>query len=161
MTRPSTAARRAGAGLGRAVAGDDEGTASVMLPLLLWFATVVAIVVIDIGAYLVAASRAQGLADGAALAAVAASVPGYEGAGPEAEAARIVAAGGGELEACTCPARVEHARVTVSVAVPGLVVPRVGASRVEADASAMLAPAEELAPGPTRERATWRRPSLP
>lgn len=133
----------------------------MVLPLVLWFATVVVIVVIDVGAYLVAASRAQGLADGAALAAVAASVPGYDGVGPEAEAARVVAAGGGELEACTCPARAEHARVTVSVPVPGLVVPRVGASRIEADASAMLAPAEDLVPGPTRERATWRRPALP
>lgn len=138
-------------------AGRDEGTVSVVLPLLLWFATVVVVVVIDVGAYLVAASRAQALADGAALAAVSASVPGYDGAGPEAEAARVVTAGRGELEACACPVRAEHARVTVSVPVPGLVVPRIGASRVEADASAVLAPPEDLPPGPTRARARWQR----
>jgi hypothetical protein len=136
----------------------DDGIVSLTLPLLLWLATVVTVVVIDIGGYLVAASRAQTLADHAALAAVSASVVGAAGGGPTSEATTLAVRGGGRLESCECAPRSEVAHVTVSVPVPGLVVPRLGAGRVAADASAVLAPPDDLPPGPTRERARWSRP---
>jgi hypothetical protein len=145
-------------GLGRGQP-PDAGFASLVLPMLLWVATLVAIVTIDIGAYLVAASRAQALADAAALAAVSADVVGGRGVrSPRTEAERVVRAGDGRLESCTCAPRSEVATASVSVSVPGLVIPRLGASRVTADASAMLAPPADLPPGPTRERAGWMHP---
>jgi hypothetical protein len=133
----------------------------MLLPMMLWVATLVAIVIIDIGAYLVAAARAQSLADGAALAAVSTDVPGGRGQIPYTEAERVAHAGGGRLEECRCIGGRERATVTVSVAVPGLVLPTLGASRVAADASAILAPPDDLAPGPTRERARWPLPLDP
>jgi hypothetical protein len=119
---------------------DAEGGVTLVLPMLLWVATLVAIVTIDMTGYLVAASRAQALADAAALAAVSADVP-FDGAlVPVVEADRVVRAGDGQLERCTCEPGSERAQVTVSVPVPGLVIPRIGASRVAADATAVLAP---------------------
>ncbi len=136
----------------------QAGIATVALPMLIWVATLVAVVTIDVAAYLVAAARAQSLADAAALAAVSRDIPGSGTRTSTAEAERVVAAGNGRLEVCDCHPGSEHARVTVSVIVPGLVIPSLGAGRVAADARAMLAPPEELAPGPTRERARWTRP---
>jgi hypothetical protein len=138
--------------------GDEGGIATIALPMLIWVATLVAVVVIDVAAYLVAASRAQALADAAALAAVSSEIPGSDARSGTAEAERVVAAGRGRLEACDCRRGTEHAHVRVSVEVPGLVIPTLGAARVAAEAQAMLAPPEELAPGPTRERARWTRP---
>ncbi len=134
---------------------DQNGTASLLLPLLLWIATLLAIAAIDVGAYLVAAARAQTLADHAALAAVGADVPGSSLGTPVAEADRVVQRGGGWLETCDCVVGRERAAVTVSVPVPGLIIPTLGAARVEAEAAAILAPPDDLAPGPTRERARW------
>jgi Flp pilus assembly protein TadG len=122
------------------VAGSDEGGVTLVLPMLLWVATLVAIVTIDIAGYLVAASRAQALADAAALAAVSADVALDGALVPVDEADRVVRAGDGQLEVCTCEPGSERARVTVSVPVPGLVIPRFGATRVAADATAVLAP---------------------
>lgn len=102
------------------------------LPLLLWVAAVVAVVLLDLTGYLTAAARAQQLADAAALAAVSEDVR-----GPRTAAAALALAGGGSLVACDCD-RVGHAEVVVGVAVPGLVVPRVGAARIEATARATL-----------------------
>ena len=102
------------------------------LPIVLWVAVVAAVVLIDLSGYLVAASRAQQLADAAALAAVAGDVR-----GPRAAAAAVVEPLGGSLGACDCD-RAGHAEVVVGVAVPGLIVPRVGAGRVEATARAAL-----------------------
>lgn len=133
----------------------EHGTATVVVPFVLWIATLVAIVTIDVGAYLVAASRAQALADAAALAAVSADVVGSRGGAPPAEARRISVVGGGRLERCDCRRGSERATVAVSVPVPGLIIPSLGASRVTAEASAVLAPPEDLRPGPTRERARW------
>ncbi len=133
----------------------EQGVASLVLPVLLWLATLVAVVAIDMTAYFVAAARAQQLADAAALAAVGADVPGEARGDPRTVATRLVAAGDGRLEHCHCGVGHDVARVGVSVAVPGLVLPQLGASRVRADAEAVLAPPEELAPGPTRERARW------
>jgi Flp pilus assembly protein TadG len=110
--------------------GDEAGVATLFLPLLVWIATVATIVVVDVGAYLVAASRAQQLADAAALAAVSGDVRGPRGA-----ADRVVAAGAGSLEACSCVAG-RPAEVIVSVEVPGLVIPSLGARRVAASARA-------------------------
>ena len=108
---------------------------TLTVPLLLWTAAVAAVVVLDVTGYLVAASRAQAVADAAALAAVADDVR-----GPHAAAARIAAAGGASLERCTCAGR--RAEVAVGMPVPGLVVPRLGARRVIATARA-----EVVAPG--------------
>ena len=137
---------------------DEQGTASLVLPMVLWVATLVAIVIIDIGAYLVAAARAQSLADAAALAAVSADAPTSTGQIPYAQAERVTQAGDGLLVECRCLPGRERATVTVSVPVPGLLIPTFGASRVVADASAILAPPGDLAPGPTRERARWPIP---
>jgi hypothetical protein len=81
---------------------DAEGGVTLVLPMLLWVATLVAIVTIDIAGYLVAASRAQALSDAAALAAVSADVPLGGALVPVAEADRVVRAGDGQLERCTC-----------------------------------------------------------
>lgn len=102
------------------------------LPLLLWVAVVATVVLIDLTGYLTSAARAQQLADAAALAAVSEDVR-----GPRAAATVVVHAGGGSLVACDCD-RSGHAEVVVGVAVPGLVIPRVGAGRVEAIARATL-----------------------
>lgn len=136
----------------------EAGIATVALPMLIWVATLVAIVTIDVAAYFVAASRTQSLADAAALAAVTSDIPGSATRTGTAEAERVVAVGGGRLEQCDCRRGREHARVTVSMPVPGLVIPSLGAGRVAAEAQAILAPPAELAPGPTRERARWTRP---
>lgn len=117
----------------------EAGVATVVLPMLVWLATLVAIVAIDLGGYLVAASRAQALADAAALAAATAADPASAGGSGQRRAAAVVAAGGGRLDACACGGGPEVA-VTVSVAVPGLIVPGLGARRVAARASADLAP---------------------
>jgi uncharacterized membrane protein len=102
------------------------------LPLVVWVAVVAAVVLVDLTGYLVAASRAQQMADAAALAAVSGDVR-----GPREAATVLVDALGGSLVACDCD-RAGHAEVVVGVAVPGLVVPRVGAARVEATARAEL-----------------------
>jgi hypothetical protein len=127
---------------------DATGSATVVFPMVLWVTTLIAIVIIDISAYLVAASRAQALADAAALAAVTADVPVQAARTPVAEADRVVQAGGGWLEACTCQPGLEQAAVEVSMPVPGLVIPTLGARRVVAEASAVLAPSGYEADAP-------------
>jgi hypothetical protein len=106
---------------------------TLVLPLVVWTTVIATVVVMDLTAYLVAASRAQQIADSAALAAVSGDVR-----GPRAVAADLAVAGGGSLVACDCPDGAGRAEVVVSVPVPGLVVPRFGAGRVEASASAGL-----------------------
>jgi hypothetical protein len=105
----------------------------LVLPLVVWTTVVATVVVVDLTAYLVAASRSQQLADAAALAAVSPDVR-----GPRAAATDLAEAGGGSLVACDCPEGSGRAEVVVSVAVPGLVVPSLGAARVEASAGAEL-----------------------
>jgi len=116
----------------------SDGFATVALPMLLWIGTLAAIAVIDLGAYLTGAARAQALADAVALAAVSADVEGAWALSPRREADRVAVAGGGQLEACTCTPGAAHAAVRVSVAVPGIVLPSLGAARVSADAVAAL-----------------------
>lgn len=122
----------------RARIRDERGIATVALPMLLWVATLAAIAVIDIGAYLTAAARAQALADAVALAAVSSDIEGSVARSPIREADRVAMAGGGQLEVCTCRPDSRRAAVSVSVLVPGLVLPTLGASRVTADAVAAL-----------------------
>jgi len=129
-----------------------------VLPMVIWVATLVAIVIIDVGAYLVAAARGQSLADASALAAVSADATATHMSLPLREATRVAVAGRGRLEACDCRSGSQRATVTVSVEVPGLVLPRLGARRVEATASSVLAPPEGVAAGLTLERAVWLRP---
>jgi len=102
------------------------------LPIMLWTAVVATVVVIDLTGYLVAAARAQQLADAAALAAVSGDVR-----GPRAAATDLAEGGGGFLVACDC-SDTGRAEVVVGVPVPGLVVPTLGAGRVEARAAARL-----------------------
>ena len=116
----------------------QAGIATVVLPMLLWLGTLAAIAVIDLGAYLTAAARAQTLADATALAAVAADVDGPRRTSPIRAADRVAVAGHGQLETCRCTPGAGQATVTVSVAVPGIVLPTLGASRVSADATAAL-----------------------
>lgn len=116
----------------------QAGVATVVLPMLLWVGTLAGIAVIDLGAYLTAAARAQALADAVALAAVSAEVEGARAVAPIREADRTAVAGGGQLEGCVCAAGSARAAVRVSVPVPGLVLPRLGAARVAADAVATL-----------------------
>lgn len=121
----------------------EGGWSSLLLAMSIWVATLVAIVAIDITAYFTAAARAQTLADSAALAAVTPDVVGASEAGlrdPASEAAKVVTVAAGHLEECTCQRGSEYARVEVSVEVPGLFIPTVGAGRVTATAEAVLAP---------------------
>jgi hypothetical protein len=117
---------------GPARADDERGFVNPLLVVLLWFATLLGIAIVDVGAYLVAAARAQAAADAAALAAVAPD------ARPAREAERVAAASGAVLEACRCRSNDAFASGEVSVEVPGLVIPRLGAARVSARADAEL-----------------------
>jgi hypothetical protein len=104
--------------------------------LLLWWGLLLGVASVDVGGYLVAAARAQHAADAAALAAV-----GAAGGGPgSASTARTIAErNDGRLERCDCAAGRTPVRVVVSVAVPGIFIPRVaGAQRVTARAEATL-----------------------
>jgi hypothetical protein len=106
---------------------------------MVWTTVVATVVVVDLTAYLVAAARAQQLADAAALAAVTPDVR-----GPRVAATDLAEAGGGSLVACDCPDGAGHAEVVVSVPVPGLLVPTLGAGRVEASAGAELVWSRDL-----------------
>jgi hypothetical protein len=109
------------------------------LPLLVlvWISILLTVALIDVGAYLVAASRAQGAADAAALAAVAADL--VEPAPPIVVARSVAGRNGARVEACDCRAGGHQVTVTVSVPVGGLFIARhEGAQRVTASADAQL-----------------------
>jgi hypothetical protein len=129
----------AGLRSGRDRWGDETALATLVFPVLVWVVTLATVALVDVGAYLVAAARAQTLADAAALAAVTTDVDVVARGSPQGRAAAVVTAGDGRLEACRCRLGSERASVTVSVAVPGLVLPRLGAGRVAADAVAVVA----------------------
>ena len=122
----------------------EDGTVLVWLPALLVAALLLGLVTLEIGAHLVASARAAALADAAALAAVSAEID-EPGEPPRQVAERVVAAGDGRLERCDCDPVTRRADVVVSVAVPGLVRPRLGAERQLAHAEAVLTPAGPLA----------------
>jgi hypothetical protein len=110
----------------------EHGFVNPLLVVVLWVSTLLGIALVDVGAYLVAAARAQAAADAVALAAVA------PGARPDREARRIADVASARLEACRCRTADGFVSVEVSVAVPGLVLPTLGASRVTARADAAL-----------------------
>lgn len=137
----------------------DAGSVATPLPFLLWVLVLAAIALHDVTAYLTAAARAQTLADGAALAAVAAA-DSQVAIGAVAAANQVVAAGGGALERCGCH-RQETAEVTVSVPVRALALTRLGgARRVTATGEARLLPQEDLRRGPVQP-APWRLQPYP
>jgi hypothetical protein len=127
---------------------DEAGFASLALPVMLWVVTLATVALIDVTAYLVAASRAQSLADAAALAAVSVDAVTPPQGSPRGRASTVVSAGDGRLERCGCRAGTGHASTEVSVHVPGLVLPRLGAARVVAAAEAVLAPPDGTPVGP-------------
>ncbi len=125
----------------------EEGLLATPVLFVLWAGLLVAIAVVDVGAYLVAAARAQGAADAVALAAVGLEVE--PALAPPLQVARAVARRNrAEVESCDCRVGAGRVEVEVSVAVDGLFIPRVtGAQRVTASARAELAPA-----GPSSRR---------
>jgi hypothetical protein len=140
----------------------EDGLASLVLPVLLWVVTLAVVALTDVTAYLVAASRAQSLADAAALAAVAADAEQARGSQPRARAETLVRAGGGRLERCACRLGAGRASTEVSVEVPGLVLPRLGAGRVRSSADAVLTPpARPAGPADRPRRHAARTPPSP
>jgi hypothetical protein len=123
------------------VARREEGSTFLVLPLLVWVVTLATIALVDVAAYLVAAQRAQALADAAALAAVSADADPLRPGSPRGRAVAVVAAGDGRLDSCRCDRATGRASVEVSVLVPGLVLHRLGAGRVAARAEGALVPA--------------------
>jgi hypothetical protein len=120
----------------------EDGSTFLVLPLLVWVVTLATVALVDVAAYLVAAQRAQTLADAAALAAVTADVDPDRPGSPRGRAVAVVAAGEGQLESCRCHGGSGHATLEVSVGVPGLALHRFGAARVTARAEATLVPVD-------------------
>ncbi|WP_211262258.1 pilus assembly protein TadG-related protein [Nitriliruptor alkaliphilus] len=116
--------------------GDESGALATPVLLLVWCGLCLAIVVVDVGAYLVAASRAQGAADAAALAAVAADLA--QPAPPHIVARSVAGRNRARVESCHCRAGSGRVEVEVSVPVGGVVISRVGMQRVTASAEAEL-----------------------
>jgi hypothetical protein len=115
----------------------EEGSLATPFLLLLLSAILLTTAIIDAGAYLAAAARAQGAADAAALAATAADV--VQPAPAHIVARSVAGRNGARVEDCTCHAGRPLVEVTVSVPVGGLVVARTfGAARVTASAEAQL-----------------------
>lgn len=123
-------------------AARDAGYVSLLLPMILLLSSLGAVALIDVTAYFAAAARAQSAADAAALAAVTPEGASGPGHGPRTAARRLAEAGGGRLEDCDCRWSTRFVEVRVSVPVTGLVIPRLGARRVVADARAVLTPSE-------------------
>lgn len=123
----------------------ESGLLATPVLLVVWCSLMIAVAVIDVGAYLVAASRAQGAADAAALAAVAADLA--DPAPPLTVARSVAGRNRARVESCSCQAGRGHVEVAVSVEVGGLFIARVtGAQRVTATAEAELV--EDTSPAP-------------
>lgn len=119
---------------------DECGLLATPVLFVVWCGLLVAVALIDVGAYLVAASRAQGAADAAALAAVAADLT--QPAPPHIVARSVAGRNRARVERCDCRAGSGTAEVEVSVPVGGLFIARVGAQRVTATAEAQLVEGE-------------------
>lgn len=117
--------------------GPDAGTAAFgLLGLLTGVLVVALVVVVDLGAYLLAAHRAQAAADAGALAAATAAHPDHPG-DPTVRAREAILGTDAVLVRCDCPRGARSTvEVTVRHPVGGLVVPRVWASTVDATAHA-------------------------
>lgn len=111
----------------------DDGSLLSLGAIGLVVAFMLTIVAIDAGAYLAAASRAQTIADSAALAAALAL---DDGRSPSTAAQRVAGAAGLRLDECSC-ARLP-VQVRVSSPVVGLVVPQLTARRVVALSTATV-----------------------
>ncbi len=131
---------------------DQEGSAVMLFGVGFAAALMALVLVIDVGAYLLAASRAQGAADAAALAAAQRADPRARTPGdPRAAAARVAAASGGRLLDCACRRGQEVVTVTVRMSVPAILITRYAAREVAATARAHLVPAAPDGPTGTGE----------
>jgi Flp pilus assembly protein TadG len=115
---------------------DESGTLATPVLVLVWCGLCLAIALVDVGAYLVAASRAQGAADAAALAAVASDLA--QPAPPHIVARSVAGRNRARVESCACRAGTGHVEVAVSVPVGGVIISRIGMQRVTASAEARL-----------------------
>lgn len=135
---------------------DDAGTiAVVQAAVLLVIVALGGIATLDVGALLRAARVATAAADGAALAAAAASQP-VSTVLPRTAAERVARAHGATLVACDCGA--PRAHVTVTLPVTARLLDHFGITEVHADATADLVPGP--APDPTPSRASPARPGI-
>lgn len=126
---------------------DKAGLLATPVLFVVWWSLLLAVALIDVGSYLVAASRAQGAADAAALAAVAADLA--DPAPPHVVARSVAGRNRARVESCTCRAGSGRVEVAVSVPVGGLFVARVvGAQRVTATAEAELVEGDDDPPPP-------------
>ncbi len=100
-----------------------------------------ALVALDLGAYVLAAARAQTAADAVALATIQVADTRGGGTGtPTGEAERIAAANGVRLDACACPPGATEVTVQVSAPVRAIAATRFGPRRVTAVATSRLVP---------------------
>jgi len=111
----------------------DDGTAVGLAGVGLAMAGMLTVVAIDAGAYLLAASRAQAVADAAALAAAIAI---DDGRPASAAARKVAAAADAEVVGCDCTTL--PVEVKVGVQVIGLVIPTLGPRRVVATSHATM-----------------------
>ncbi len=120
---------------------DETGSIVTLFGLALAVGALVLVLLVDLVAYLAAASRAQAAADAAAMAAVTVSDPRARSPGdPQAEARRVAEAATGRVESCVCRPGLTFSRVEVSVEVPAIVVTRLAGRRVRATSEAELRP---------------------
>lgn len=119
---------------GRGQGGERGGVASLLLLPVVLAALAVLLVGVGLGGVLLAAGRAEDVADEAALAVVRATVIGL---GRPCGAAEVVAAGAtGEVTVLGCRVSGGRATVRVSVAVPTPMLRAAGVRSREASASA-------------------------
>lgn len=130
--------------------GEDGSIAVVQATVLLVVVALGGIAAVDVGVLLRAARVATAAADGAALAASAASQP-VSATLPRTAAERVARAHGATLATCECGAPSAH--VTVTLPVTTRLLDRFGITEVRASATADLVPA----PAPAPDRAPPRR----
>jgi Flp pilus assembly protein TadG len=115
----------------------EDGSLATPFLLVLLTSILLVTALVDAGAYLAAAARAQGAADAAALAAAAAEQ--IQPAPAHIVARSVAGRNGARVESCSCRAGTPRVEVEVSVPVGGLAVARLfGATRVAASAEALL-----------------------
>ena len=115
---------------------DERGSVSIVVAAAVGTALVVAMGVADVGRAVIARSRAEAVADLVALAAVQElALP--SGVDPAVLAAAYAASNSVRLVSCACPPGAREAVVTVSVPVPGFLLP-LAPRDVEASARAVV-----------------------
>lgn len=104
-------------------------------------ALLLAVVTADLGAYLVAAARAQTAADAVAAATIVIADPrGGRPGDPVREAAQVARDNDARVETCRCARGAREVTVEVSVAVHAVAATRLGPRRVTARATSRLVP---------------------